>query len=323
LSDFLLFTSSDPARATMAVRLSLTSINLAELFFLLFTIVYVGRMTRAHWLLAIISAGLILMTWTLMPQSLEQGELFLPIFSASAFSIFIVYVLAYGIAGVRNLYRVYRIVKEQSRRLARRAAGLVVTFSMVLVFGLLTNGYLGLTQNKDIPPPFSTLLSIVAVMAAYTLYPGGRERISEAIRKFRARRYDIKSAFLVFHDGTLIGSFVKEPGTTIDQDLLAATLDVIQNFMRTSFPILQGTSLKTIEHGSLKIIIERGRRCYLTVVLEGEENDLLRRQMRDEVLAFESANDQVLRDWRGVPEEALGADQMFKRVLQPVELFGA
>jgi len=127
---------------------------------------------------------------------------------------------------------------------------------------------------------------------------------------------------LVYEDGTLISSYAKEAGTSIDQDLFSATLDVIQNFMRTSFPILKGTSLRTIEHGDLRIIIERGRRCYLTVVLEGEENDLLRRQMRDEVLTFEDANEPILRIWRGIPEEAVGADNLLKRILQPSELFG-
>jgi len=326
VSDWFVFTADNDARAFLAVRLSLTTINLAELFFLLFTLVYVGRLRRIYWSLAILSAAVVLMTWTLMPQRVippEVGELYLPVFTPTTFLIFIVYVISFGVAGVVNLYRVYRIVTQQSRRLARRAAGLVVTFTMVLMFGLATNGYLGITQNTNFPPPFSALLSLVAIMAAYTLYPGGRERISEAIRKFRARHYDIMQVFLIYTDGTLIGSYAKELADGVDRDLFSATLDVIQNFMRTSFPFLSGTSLRTIEHGNLKIIVERGKQCYLTVVLEGEENDLLRRQMRDEVLGFESANDQILRHWRGVPSEAVGADQVFQRILRPVELFGA
>ena len=100
-------------------------------------------------------------------------------------------------------------------------------------------------------------------------------------------------------------------------------MDVIQNFMRTSFPFLSGSSLKTIEHGDLRIIVERGKLCYLTVVLQGEENDLLRRQMRDEVLAFESANERILGNWKGIQSEAVGTDAVFQRILRPAELFGA
>ena len=325
-ADWLVFTAQSLSWATLAIRLSLTSVVLTEFFFLMFTFVYVGRIGRGHWALAILSGGLLVLTWTSMPESVTQpspGELFLPIFSPISFIMLIVYVMAYSLAGVVNLFRVYRIVRQQSRRLARRAAGLVVTFSVVLVLGLATNGYLGMTRNTDIPPLFSTLLILVGGMTAYTLYPGSRERISEAIRRFRAKHYVIKSSFLIFQDGTLIDSYNTGPESAVDQDLFSATLDVIQNFMRTSFPILQGTSLRTIEHGDLKVIIERGRRCYLTLVLEGEENDLLRRQMRDEVLAFEEANQVILQNWRGVPAEAVGASNMLRRILQPVDLFRA
>ena len=326
LSDWFFFNAETETSAFFWARGSIGSVILTEFFFLLFTLVYVGRMRRGYWAIALAAGSLLVFGWLTMPEDLlspqTPEELFLPIFDPLGFLLLIVYVSICSIIGVINLYRVYKIARMQSPRLARRAAGLVVTFTIVLVLGLATNGYLGLTRNTEFPPPFSTLLLLVGVMAGYTLYPGGRERLSEAIRKFRARRYDIKSAFLIYEDGTLISSYAKEPGASVDEDLFSATLDVIQNFMRTSFPILKGTSLRTIEHGDLKIIVERGRKCYLTVVLEGEENDLLRRQMRDEVLAFEDRNEKVLRSWRGVPEEAVGADTILKKILQPAELFG-
>jgi len=129
-------------------------------------------------------------------------------------------------------------------------------------------------------------------------------------------------AYLIFNDGTLIASRAREGTGMMDRDIFGATLDVIQNFMRTSFPILRGTSLRTIEHGSNRILIERGRRCYLTLVIVGEENDLLRRQMRDELLAFEAANEEVLLRWRGVTSEAIGADGLLQRLFEPHDLFG-
>ena len=108
----------------------------------------------------------------------------------------------------------------------------------------------------------------------------------------------------------------------MDRHIFSPTLDVIQNFMRTSFPILRGTSLRTIEHGDHRIIIERGHLCYLTLVIVGEENDLLRRQMRDELLAFEAVNEKVLQQWQGVPSDAIGADALLQRMFEPQELFG-
>src|SRR2546425_685499 len=89
-----------------------------------------------------------------------------------------------------------------------------------------------------------------------------------------------------------------------------AGLDVIQNFMRTSFPILRGKSLSSIVHGTYTLVIEKARYCYLTVVLEGEETDQLRRQMRDVLITFEAQNRPALQKWQGVPSEARGTEQL-------------
>ena len=66
--------------------------------------------------------------------------------------------------------------------------------------------------------------------------------------------------------------------------------------------------------------MERGRHTYLTVVLEGEESDQLRRQMRDLLLDFEAKNRQALLAWRGMPEEAKGTDQMLTSLLAEAPL---
>ena len=309
-----LFFNADPRYPQIAVLyalVSLTGATLATSFFLLFTLVYVDRMKRWYWIFMLIAGAILLMIWSVgidrvVPPA-GEGALYRPMFRETPFAIYLAYIIAYSIVGIRNLYRLSRIVRESSKTLARRAIGLMVTFTMVLVLGTGTNGYIGIAQ-LNVPPPFSTLLIFVAASAYYTLYPIGRERISEAIRRFQARSYSIKAVFLIFKDGTLIGAKVRPGETSIDQDLFGATLDVIQNFMRTSFPFLRGKSLSSIRHGSYTLVVEQSRYGYLTVVLEGEESDQLRRQMRDLLLEFESENRQVLERWRGMPEEAKGTE---------------
>src|SRR2546423_5397054 len=83
--------------------------------------------------------------------------------------------------------------------------------------------------------------------------------------------------------------------------------------MRTSFPILRGKALSSISHGTYTLVVERARHTYLTVVLEGEETDQLRRQMRDLLLDFETTNRAVLAQWRGLPESSQGTDQPLSR----------
>jgi len=324
ISDLLFFTATAEALAIVYVKLSLSSIVLAEMFYLLFAMTYVRRTTRVFWLFGGATAVVIALVWAGMVEYLDAtGQLFVPVLRPDLFAMYLIYIVAVGVAGILSLYRIYRIVRQQSPSLAKRTAGLVVTFTLVLVVGLVTNGYLGMMKNTSIPPPFSSLLLPLALVTMYALYPGGRERISEAMRRFRAKRYVIQNAFLVFTDGTLVASAAR--GTDeIDRDLFSATLDVIQNFMRTSFPkMLMGKSLKTIDVEAGKIVIERGKYCYLAIVLSGEENDLLRRQLRDEIEEFEVRNSHVLAHWRGVQEDANGANAMLQRLLRPPELFPA
>ncbi len=237
------------------------------------------------------------------------------------FIVWLTFVVVYALLGIRNLWKLHAIVKSQSSNLARRSGGIFYSFLVVFFLGLATNGIIGTLPNPAIPPPFSALLVIPGIAALFTLAPIRRDRISEVVRRFRAKRYDLRETYLVFNDGTLVASRVRPGGSGLDKDLFSATLDVIQNFMRTSFPFLKGTSLRTIEHGNYRVLIERGRWCYLTAVLAGEENDLLRRQMRDALLEFESTNEAVLQRWRGVPSDARGADAVFRRLFEPEELF--
>ncbi len=320
LSDLYFFNAPTPAVAANFARLSMSSLAFAPVFFFLFTQVYVGRMHRAYLGLFAIPFLMLIPVWTTMVVRVDEvGGLYYGVFDPVSFAIWLVPIVVFASAGIVNLVRVYRAVGAHSRQLARRAGGLVITFVVVFFLGLATNGLQGAKQ-LPFPPPFSSLLAIPGALAFAALYPGTRERISEAMRRFRAKRYTIQSGFLIFNDGTLIGS-MSSSGESVDRDLFTATLDVIQNFMRTSFPVLAGSSLRTIEHGEVKILLDRGRQCYLAIILSGEENDLLRRQMRDELLGFEDRNRDVLAKWRGVQEDAVGADGMLQRLLHPPELF--
>lgn len=310
IGDWLYFNARpvDTVVGTFAALVSLTGLTLAVNFFLLFTLVYVDRMRRAYWGFMAVTGAILPTIWFVMVKSVDPPNQ--PSFDQATFDIYIVYILVYTVLGIWNLYRLRQIVRESSKVLARRATGLMVTFTLVLVLGLGTNALMQFEKISNFPPPLSTLFLFVAASAYYTLFPVGRERISIAIRRFQARRYSIKAVFMTYEDGTLIGAKARPGESVIDQDLFGATLDVIQNFMRTSFPILRGKSLSSITHGSYTLVMERARYAYLTVVLEGEETDQLRRQMRDLLLAFEDTNRRALANWQGVPSDAVGTEQM-------------
>ena len=322
LSDYYFFNASSVAVAANAAMLSLTCLTLTVVFFFLFTQVYLTKMRRLY--LAALVPGILLLpiVWALMLDGLTPtGSFYLPQYRFLPFLVWLLFVVVYALAGIRNLWKLHRIVRTQSPNLARRSGGILYSFIICFFLGFATNGIIGTLPNPAIPPPFSTLLAIPGVAALLTLAPIRKDRISEVVRKFRAKRYELREAYLIFNDGTLISSKIVRGEAELDKDIFSATLDVIQNFMRTSFPILKGTSLRTIEHGDYRILIERGRYCYLTVVLMGEENDLLRRQMRDALLDFESRNQETLIRWKGVTSDAVGTDETFRRIFERGDLF--
>ena len=126
--------------------------------------------------------------------------------------------------------------------------------------------------------------------------------------------------FVTYHDGTLIGAKIRPGEKVIDQDLFGATLDVIQNFMRTSFPILRGKFLSSISQGDYTLVVEQAKYTYITVVLKGEESDQLRRQMRDLLLNFETKNRAALVHWQGIPSEARGTEDLLSEFFMEAPL---
>lgn len=322
LSDFYFFNAGSRETAANAALTGISSLTLTVVFFFLFTQVYLTKMRRGY-LLALTPGILLLpMVWSVMLQGLVSAESFyLPQYRLIPFTIWLAFVVVYALVGIRNLWKLHTIVRSQSATLAKRSGGIFYSFLITFFLGFATNGLIGTLPSPAIPPPFSTLLMIPGIVALFTLAPIRRDRISDVVRRFRARRYNLRQAYFVFNDGTLIASTVRATGPQLDKDLFSATLDVIQNFMRTSFPFLKGTSLRTIEHGDYRILIERGRFCYLTVVLAGEENDFLRRQMRDSLLEFESLNEQALQRWRGVPSDAVDSERILGLLFEPGELF--
>lgn len=127
------------------------------------------------------------------------------------------------------------------------------------------------------------------------------------------------AAFLHSKHGLLVASKVREGEKTGDEDLLVATLNIIQNFMRISFPMLKGKKLRSISQGDLTLVTETGKHLFLTVVIRGEDTRGLRARMRATLKDFEDHNKELLAHWSGAVESPRGADETLLRLLgQPV-----
>ncbi|HII40556.1 MAG TPA: hypothetical protein HA326_04990 [Thermoplasmata archaeon] len=316
LADVFFLTAPTEARAALAALASFTTLVFAITFFMLFAVVFYTRMQT--WLFGLLAPCLVVIVgvWLyLVPNPAEDirslvgsGPPWAGSWDKTWFTIWVTLVVVYALVMAYALLRTYREVNLQSPRLRRRMLGLFVATLLALGLGVVTNALRGFL-DLQIPPLFSSAMVLPGIVSIVTLSPVSTERFSVAVRRWKASRYDIKAAFVIYTDGTLIGAKIRPGEKVIDQDLFGATLDVIQNFMRTSFPTLRG-SLSAIKHGDYTLVMERGRWSYLTIILQGEENDQLRRHMRDMLLKYEHDNQPVLADWRGMPSEAVGTDTM-------------
>lgn len=126
---------------------------------------------------------------------------------------------------------------------------------------------------------------------------------------------EVKAAFLHSKHGLLVASKVRAGEKTVDEDLLVATLNIIQNFMRISFPMLKGKRLRSISQGDLTLVTETGKHLFLTVVVQGEDNHRLREHMRGTLRDLEEQNKVLLATWDGQVEGPRGADSALSLLL--------
>ncbi len=326
LADILFFNAPDPTYGALAAEISFTALTLAVFFIFLFSLLFYTRMRRIYVLCLAPMLGLVALVWIgLVPTpykssivpldtTLGAGPPWTGLWDKTVFAVWVAGCLLLAGLSAYFLLRTYREVASQTTQLRKRMLGLLLSAVLSLALGMATNTLRGFSQQA-VPSLFSTALVLPGIVSIITLSPMSTERFSVAVRRWKASRYDIKAAFVIFTDGTLIGAKVRPGEKVIDQDLFGATLDVIQNFMRTSFPTLRG-SLSAIKHGDFTLVVERGKYAYLTIILQGEENDQLRRHMRDILLKYENDNRPVLEEWRGMPSEAVGTDSMLSELIE-------
>ena len=313
LSDAVFFSlSGDPWR-TYAASASLASLTFAAFFLFLYGVCLYRRF-RGFLLLGLIPVVFFILTFpTEMFTSFTSIEgntaPYVPNYNPTWLYPWTILLVFFAAGGGYTILRTILEIRHQSPRIARRIALVLAGFVVAFGAGAATNASLAISGNPS-PPFFSTTLVLPGILMLVAATPTVVERLNAAVLRRKASEYDVKGAFLTFSDGTLIGSKLVPEEQMIDADAFSATLDVIQNFMRTSFPTLRGKWLKSIRHGDYTLVMERGQFTYLTLVIGGQENDQLRRKAIETLDRFEQTNRAVLESWRGMAKDAQGVDEL-------------
>lgn len=112
----------------------------------------------------------------------------------------------------------------------------------------------------------------------------------------------VEDAFLIYQDGALLAHATRRVVPDLDMDLFTSMLTVIQRFVKDSFKDRRDFSLKKLEFGDSKIIIEHGMVGVISLALvykgKGKE-DRLYETVTMILEDIEEEFGDVLRDWDG------------------------
>lgn len=319
LSDAAFLNATTSAAAETAAKASLTAVSLVVASFLLFAAVLHGRVRRGLFLLFAPTTGAVVLVWTrIVAATTSAADVGLPYrieFDAPWFDLWLAYALVYSLAGFGYFALTFAELRRQEPAVARRMGLLLSALLLAFLLGAGTNLLVALRGAHE-APLFSSLLVVPGLLAFVALTPSGERLVVQGLHRLKARDYEVEAAFATYSDGTLLGARTRAGELGVDEALFSATLDVIQNFLRTSFPLLGNRFLTSITQGDRTLVIERGKIMYLTVILRGRENDQLRRLMRDAVRAYEHANAATFSHWRGEPALAIGTESMLALFLE-------
>ncbi|MFQ5837735.1 MAG: hypothetical protein ACE5HJ_03020 [Thermoplasmata archaeon] len=307
--DWFYLGASAAEEALFFVKARGVAVVSAALFLLLSSKWLVVKRKMSDLTLTIPALIMLIVGWTLVNISVTPTDWgFYPMRNMAFYVPWIVYLYAYSMVGLYYLYRGSQDLKYEYRAEYVKVLSIIVSVAGVLVAGFVGNAIFTLSGVRQIPL-FSSLLVIPGAAMLIFLIPITREDLSSYVRRAISSSKQVLHVYLIYHGGSLIASRSLESNPAVDEDIFSAVLDAIQRFLKISFPALGAGWLDAIDHGDLKILLERGNYCFLVLVTAGRQDDLLRGEMKDVLSRFEEKNAQGLEHWNGDPDTLKGAQE--------------
>jgi hypothetical protein len=299
LFDWLAFLSTYPEQALLAIRLSYVSVTFAAAFLFLCA----KRSAREHspWDFAVLPVSTLLAllpTGPMVEGAIATSWGFQAVPRTDLYVIWVAWTAALTLVAIHYLFREEAVLRQTWNGRRRPMMAFAVTLAIALILGLGTN-LLGTALQLEIPRLLSSFLFVPAVLLALMSLRTSRHSLTQAMADLLRDDYTILHGMIVYRGGKLIASASSGAHVGVDQDVMTGMLDAIQSFVRRSFPLVEDGDLKAIEQADLRLIVEKGRFCYLVLVILGREDDTLRNRMVNAVRRFEIDNFDFLADWRG------------------------
>jgi MYXO-CTERM domain-containing protein len=158
------------------------------------------------------------------------------------------------------------------------------------------------------PGPADWLPWVIAVaaaggLAAFVLW-----------RRRRASDLQIEDVFVADMAGHLLAHRSSGLVAYEDEDILIGMFKVIQDFVKDSFAKGTDDTMKSMEFGERKIIIERGRYHFISVVYRGLDHGALSERVKKVSRLIDQKFGQALENWSGDLDELRGLATLLPEV---------
>jgi len=130
----------------------------------------------------------------------------------------------------------------------------------------------------------------------------------------RVLPHKMQELFLIHNDGRLVYHAGEEGGKDTDQDVVSAMFTAVQDFIKDSFRE-EGESLKKLEMGDRKIVIEKGGWIYAALIYTGWPPKSVFKNLMHLVKDIEGAYGAGIEHWDGTLKSLPGIESISKEML--------
>ena len=126
--------------------------------------------------------------------------------------------------------------------------------------------------------------------------------------------HKLQELFLIHNDGRLISHSGKEGEKAMDQDVVSAMFTAVQEFIRDSFKE-GGESLKKLDMGDRKIVIEKGKWIYAALIYTGWPPKSVFKNLTHFIKDIEEAYGSGIEHWDGTLRSLPGIEEVSQGML--------
>jgi len=166
----------------------------------------------------------------------------------------------------------------------------------------------------------STLLVIIIVLSINPINRLSAVIVEKISPQLKWQESNIKEIFVLHSSGLVIAHTSLDVKTgEIDRDMVGGMLTAIQNFVQEAFHESEMESLKSLNMGKLRMLIEAKGDVVVAVLFTGHEAMELRKDLHWMLDELDHRFGEVLHIWKGDKSSVLGVQKWIEKVLRSTE----